>query len=162
MRPDAVGQIDVGARHVDSDRPGWRIDALDGGHVFLAQVVADQKISNLQQLDRAETPLVLATDEQGMFEGQLDAAVDDEEAVVVAVPHRADGRDHRPHPFRGIGPEPLELRGMLGIAGQTFDIQRRDEVAGFDVLNGNLSAVRKANQRAVKETASASRATRAT
>jgi hypothetical protein len=117
--------------------------------------MADQEIADLKQLDGAESPAVLATNKQGVLEGNLDPAVDNEEAVVRTVTDEAYGRRRRLHRLRGIGSEPLELRRVRRIASQAFDIQRRDDVARLDVFDGDLPTIGEADQRTLKETTSA-------
>jgi len=153
--PDAVGHVQVRAGHVDRHRASRRVNPFDGDDRFLAQVVADQGVADLQQLGRAEAPLVAPAHEERVLEGHFDPIVDQVEALVFAVGDGSDAGDVRGHLAGAAGPEPVVLSVVVGITFQAGHIERSDLIAGHQVLDGDEMAVGQAHERAVEEAVTA-------
>ena len=92
MDPGTVGEVGVCAGDGDrggADATGDAFDRCDG---LFDEVGRDEHVADAEQVGRAEAPCIITADEEGVLEGRLDAAVDNEEAVVLT---ERDLRDHR-------------------------------------------------------------------
>ena len=84
MDPRTVGEVGVGAGNGDRGGADTAGDAFDGGDRLLGEVGRDEHVADAEQVSGAEAPGIASADEEGVLEGRLDAAVDDEEAFVLA------------------------------------------------------------------------------
>ncbi len=132
MDPGPVGQVGVGSG--DGDRHGADAagDAFDGGDEFFVEIGRDEVVAEAEQVGRAEAPCIITAGEEGVLEGHLDAAIDDEEAVVLAE------RDLR-HPgladagvVEAFGGLPVVLGAEGGIDFEPGDGHREDLVARLE------------------------------
>lgn len=151
MDPHPVGQVGVGAG--DGDRRGADAagDAFDRCDRFFVQIGRDEHVAEAEQVGRAEAPCIITTDEEGVLEGHLDAAIDDEETVMLAE------RDLRylgladAGVVEAIGGLPVVLGAERCIDLEPGDDHREHLVTRLERFDGDAPSGRHMDERAEEE-----------
>ena len=132
MRPHSVRQI--GVRAGDADRHGAHnaIDTLERVKSLLVQLTvhdSDQEVADLEQVGGAESPLLITAHQERMLERSFDAAVDQEEAAVLAEAHLGHARVTKRRALEPPRREPLVLRAECGVGLKTGHRERSNHVS---------------------------------
>jgi len=139
--PHTLSRVDIGAGHIDGDRAGGCVHAIDRLDEFLGESLADQIVALLDELRRHESPLVATPHEERVLGRRLDPAVDHHEPGVLAelhAGHAGHGRLCAAHaPVR----EPLILRFVRHVRLKARHLDRSDLIARLEVLDGREAAV---------------------
>lgn len=161
MDPYALGQQRVGARDVDGDGAGWRIDADDGLDLLLVHVLVDQEVAGLDELGGREAPLVAAADHERVLGRRLQAAVDDHEAVVLAEADAGHAGCDGRRAVKAVVREPVVVGAVGHIDLEAGHLDGCHAIAGLEVLDRRKASVLEAHEGAEEEAVAAASATAA-